>query len=112
MALAALTPPEWEITIFDENARVPDYPALPRPDLVGVTAFTSQSRSAHRGAKRYPLGLQAIAPVEPSETDSRVHVGGADVILSAKRIKPPLNDALSEGKCAPGLEKRTRMRSP
>ena len=46
MALAALTPPEWEITIFDENVRVPDYAALPRPDLVGVTAFTSQANRA------------------------------------------------------------------
>jgi radical SAM superfamily enzyme YgiQ (UPF0313 family) len=45
--LAALTPPEWEITIFDENVRVPDYAGLPRPDLVGVTAFTSQANRAY-----------------------------------------------------------------
>ena len=47
LALAALTPPEWEITVFDENVRVPDYPHLPRPDLVGVTAFTSQANRAY-----------------------------------------------------------------
>jgi radical SAM superfamily enzyme YgiQ (UPF0313 family) len=47
LALAALTPPEWEITIFDENIRVPDYGALPRPDLVGVTSFTSQANRAY-----------------------------------------------------------------
>ncbi len=46
-ALGALTPREWEITIFDENVRVPDYGALPRPDLVGVTAFTSQANRAY-----------------------------------------------------------------
>jgi len=48
LALAALTPPEWEISVFDENVRTPDYASLPRPDLVGVTAFTSQANRAYR----------------------------------------------------------------
>lgn len=48
--LAALTPPEWDITIIDENVRVPDYAKLPRPDLVGVTAFTSQANRAYEVA--------------------------------------------------------------
>ena len=43
MVLAGLTPSEWEISIVDENLGVPDYDAMPRPDLVGVTAFTSQA---------------------------------------------------------------------
>jgi hypothetical protein len=43
MVLAGLTPPEWEISIVDENLGVPDYLAMPRPDLVGITAFTSQA---------------------------------------------------------------------
>lgn len=47
MAVAALTPSEWEISIIDENFGVPDYRALPRPDLVGVTAFTSQANRAY-----------------------------------------------------------------
>jgi radical SAM superfamily enzyme YgiQ (UPF0313 family) len=47
LALAALTPPEWEITVYDENVRVPDYATLPRPDLVGITAFTSQAHRAY-----------------------------------------------------------------
>ena len=51
--LAALTPPEWEITIFDENVRVPDYGALPPPDLVGVTAFTSQANRAYEVAAEF-----------------------------------------------------------
>jgi hypothetical protein len=50
LTLAALTPPEWEVTIFDENVRVPDYAALPRPNLVGVTAFTSQANRAYEVA--------------------------------------------------------------
>jgi radical SAM superfamily enzyme YgiQ (UPF0313 family) len=47
MALAGLTPPEWEIAIADENLGVPDYEAMPRPDLVGITAFTSQASRAY-----------------------------------------------------------------
>jgi radical SAM superfamily enzyme YgiQ (UPF0313 family) len=48
--IAALTPPEWEISIFDENVHAPDYAALPRPDLVGITAFTSQANRAYEVA--------------------------------------------------------------
>ena len=47
LVLAGLTPPEWEIRILDENLGVPDYGALPRPDLVGITAFTSQAPRAY-----------------------------------------------------------------
>ncbi len=50
MVLAGLTPPEWEISIIDENLGVPDYGALPRPDLVGITAFTSQANRAYEVA--------------------------------------------------------------
>jgi hypothetical protein len=42
MVLAGLTPPEWKISILDENLGVPDYKAMPRPDLVGITTFISQ----------------------------------------------------------------------
>ena len=48
MVLARLTPPEWEVTILDENVKLPDYAALPRPDLVGITAFTSQAPRAYQ----------------------------------------------------------------
>ena len=47
LVLAGLTPPEWEITIIDENVERPDYSSLPRPDLVGITAFTSQATRAY-----------------------------------------------------------------
>jgi len=50
MVLAGLTPPEWEISIVDENLGVPDYSAMPRPDLVGITAFTSQANRAYEVA--------------------------------------------------------------
>jgi radical SAM superfamily enzyme YgiQ (UPF0313 family) len=50
MVLAALTPPEWEISLIDENLGVPDYAIMPRPDLVGITAFTSQANRAYEVA--------------------------------------------------------------
>ena len=50
MVLAGLTSPEWEIAIVDENLSAPDYEAMPRPDLVGITAFTSQANRAYEVA--------------------------------------------------------------
>ncbi|MHC4521295.1 MAG: cobalamin-dependent protein, partial [Planctomycetota bacterium] len=47
LVLAGLTPPEWDITVLDENVGVPDYLQMSRPDLVGVTAFTSQAPRAY-----------------------------------------------------------------
>ncbi|HYK92399.1 MAG TPA: radical SAM protein [Acidobacteriota bacterium] len=61
MVLAGLTSPEWEITIVDENFGVPDYPAMPRPDLVGVTAFTSQANRAYEVASYFRrLGVPVV----------------------------------------------------
>jgi radical SAM superfamily enzyme YgiQ (UPF0313 family) len=53
LVLAGLTPEEWEITIFDENVLTPEYYRLPRPDLVGITAFTSQASRAYDIAMIY-----------------------------------------------------------
>jgi radical SAM superfamily enzyme YgiQ (UPF0313 family) len=50
LVLAGLTPPEWDITVVDENVDAPDYSQIPRPDLVGVTAFTSQAPRAYEVA--------------------------------------------------------------
>ncbi len=47
MVIAGLTSPDWEITIVDENLYMPDYSAIHRPDLVGITAFTSQANRAY-----------------------------------------------------------------
>ena len=48
LVLAGLTPADWQITILDENVGPVDYDALPRPDLVGITAFTSQAPRAYQ----------------------------------------------------------------
>jgi len=65
MVLAGLTPPEWEVRILDENLGVPDYDALPPPDLVGITAFTSQANrayaiAAHFRARGVPVVMGGI----------------------------------------------------
>ncbi len=61
MVLAGLTPPQWEISIIDENLGVPDYAALPRPDLVGITAFTSQANRAYEVAAYFRrLGVPVV----------------------------------------------------
>ena len=53
LVLAGLTPPEWDITVVDENLGVPDYAAMPRPDLVGITAFTAQADRAYQVAAEF-----------------------------------------------------------
>jgi radical SAM superfamily enzyme YgiQ (UPF0313 family) len=61
MVLAGLTPREWEISIVDENLGAQDYQALPKPDLVGITAFTSQANRAYEVAGRFRrLGVPVI----------------------------------------------------
>jgi radical SAM superfamily enzyme YgiQ (UPF0313 family) len=53
MTVAGLTPREWEVKIVDENLGIPDYGRLPRPDLVGITAFTSQAPRAYEIAAKF-----------------------------------------------------------
>ena len=53
MVLAGLTPPEWEISIVDENFGSPDYTTMPLPELVGITAFTSQANRAYEVAAHF-----------------------------------------------------------
>ena len=50
LVLAALTSPEWDIKVIDENLQTPDYTKMPHPDLVGITAFTSQAVRAYKVA--------------------------------------------------------------
>jgi radical SAM superfamily enzyme YgiQ (UPF0313 family) len=61
MVVAGLTPPEWEITIIDENLGAQDYTTTPRPDLVGVTAFTSQANRAYEIAAHFrSMGVPVV----------------------------------------------------
>jgi len=61
MVVAGLTPPEWDVSIIDENLGVPDYSAMPQPDLVGITAFTSQANRAYAVAAHFRrLGVPVV----------------------------------------------------
>jgi radical SAM superfamily enzyme YgiQ (UPF0313 family) len=61
MILAGLTPPEWEVSIIDENLGVPDYSDMSSPDLVGITAFTSQANRAYEVAAYFRrLGVPVV----------------------------------------------------
>jgi radical SAM superfamily enzyme YgiQ (UPF0313 family) len=53
LVLASLTPPDWDISVVDENVGPRDYSQMPRPDLVGVTAFTSQAPRAYELAEMF-----------------------------------------------------------
>ncbi|MDG5816965.1 radical SAM protein [Chitinispirillales bacterium ANBcel5] len=78
LVLAGLTPDDWEITVIDENLVVPDYEKLPSPDLVGITAFTSQAPRAYEIAggfrdRRIPVVMGGIhASMCTSEALERV----------------------------------------
>jgi len=78
MVLAGLTSPDWEIRIVDENLGVPDYQAMARPDLVGITAFTSQANRAYEVATHFRnLGVPVVmggihATMCPDEVMERV----------------------------------------
>jgi len=61
LVLAGLTSPDWDIKIIDENLHVPDYKAMPRPDLVGLTAFTSQANRAYEVAAEFrAMGVPVV----------------------------------------------------
>lgn len=61
LVLAGLTPPEWDVTIIDENLQVPDYGLMPKPDLVGITAFTSQASRAYQVAQQFrAMGVKVV----------------------------------------------------
>src|SRR3970040_1789792 len=47
LILARLTPPDWEVAVIDENLGPVERRVLPRADLVGITAFTSQATRAY-----------------------------------------------------------------
>src|SRR3972149_3375236 len=61
MVLAGLTPPEWEISIVDENLGAPAHPAVLRPGLMGITAITSQANRAYEVATHFRrLGVPVV----------------------------------------------------
>lgn len=89
LVIAAMTPDSWEIKVFDENITHEDYSALPAPDLVGITAFTSQAERAYaiatefrkRGSPVVIGGIHAtMCPEEASEWVDSIVVGEAESV--------------------------------
>ena len=89
LVLAALTPKDWDITVIDENLGLPDYAGMPQPDLVGITAFSSQAPRAYEIASEFrargvPVvmgGIHAsMCPEEASERVDSVVTGEAEGI--------------------------------
>ena len=78
LVVAGLTPRDWDTTVIDENLGVPDYASMPRPDLVGITAFTSQAVRAYQVAGLFRgLGVPVVmggihASMCPAEALERV----------------------------------------
>jgi radical SAM superfamily enzyme YgiQ (UPF0313 family) len=104
LTVAALTPADWDVTVLDENHGIGDYTAMPRPDLVGITAFTSQvSRAYELSARFRAMGVPVVMggihasmrPREALEYADSVVVGEAEgvwprVLADARRgvLKP------------------------
>ena len=89
LTIAALTPSEWEIKVFDENISVPNYLTMPMPDLVGISAFTSQAPRAYevatlfrkRGVPVVIGGIHAsMCPEEASRYADSVVMGEAESV--------------------------------
>jgi len=107
MVLAGLTPPGWEITIVDENLGPPDYPAMPLPDLVGITAFTSQAHRAYEVAAYFrsvgvPVVMNGIhATMCLDEVNARVD---SVVTGEAESVWPQLLEDARQGRLKPRYE--------
>jgi len=87
--VAALTPPEVEVSLTDENVTVIDFQK--EPDLVGITALTATAQRAYeiadtfraRGVKVILGGIHpSVLPEEASQHADAVVIGEAEGIWS------------------------------
>jgi len=104
LVIAGLTPKEWKVSVFDENIERPDYAVLPVPDLVGITAFTSQADRAYiiagefrqRGVPVVMGGIHAtMCPKEAGEYVNSIVTGEGESVWeevindsTSGRLKP------------------------
>jgi len=104
LTVAALTPSDWDVTVIDENLGLRDYEAMPRPDLVGITAFTSQASRAYELSERFrsrgvPVvmgGIHAsMCPDEATSHADSVVMGEAEGVW--KRVLDDLHDGTLKG---------------
>jgi hypothetical protein len=85
LVVARLTPPEWEVFPIDENLHHPGYGSLPKPDLVGIMAFTSQATRTYEAKSVWKQVLEDARTHAPQ----RVYRGG---ISSMAEIPPARHD--------------------
>jgi len=100
MVLAGQTPAAWRVSIVDENLGAPDYAAMPRPDLVGITAFTSQANRAYEVAAHFGrLGVPVVMGGIHATTcvDEVVERVDAVVTGEAEAVWPQVLDDLRHG---------------
>ncbi|MFC1485093.1 B12-binding domain-containing radical SAM protein [bacterium] len=101
MVIAGLTPSEWEVSIIDENLGVPNYSCLDRPDLVGITAFTSQANRAYEIADYFKqLGVTVVmGGIHASMClDEAIERVDSVVTGEAESIWPTLLEDVKQGK--------------
>jgi radical SAM superfamily enzyme YgiQ (UPF0313 family) len=101
LTLARLTPADWQVEVLDENLGPIDYDRLPRPDVVGITAFTSQATrayevAAHFKAKRIPVVMGGIH-ASMCRDEALQHVD-AIVTGEAEEVWARLLDDVRDGK--------------
>lgn len=107
LTVAALTPAEWDITVIDENQGVPDYASMPRPDVVGITAFTSQASRAYDVAAQFrALGVPVVmggihASMCPDEATKHVD---SMLVGEAEGVWPRVLDDARQGNLKPRYE--------
>lgn len=104
LVLAGLTPPHWDISVVDENLGPADYSRMPRPDLVGLTAFTSQAPRAYEVAEMFrgrgvPVVMGGIhATMCQQEAATRVD---AVVTGEAESVWPQVLEDAASGRLKP-----------
>ncbi len=100
MALAGLTPRNWEVTIIDENLGTADYASMPAPDLVGVTAFTSQANRAYEVASCFrSKGVPVVMGGIHASTCADEALAHVDAVVTgeAEGIWPQVLDDVIQG---------------
>ena len=104
LTIAGATPPEWAISILDENMGRPDYAALTRPDLVGITAFASQANRAYEVAAHFRrLGVPVVMGGIHASTRTAEAMERVDAVVTgeAEGIWPQVLDDARRGALKP-----------
>ena len=115
LVLAGMTPPEWEVVIIDENLALRDYAAMPQPDLVGITAFTSQASRAYEVARQFRAGASRwswAASTPPCGARRRLRHVDSVVTGEGEGVWAQVLDDAADGRLQAQLRRRSTWTSP